>query len=150
MNVPVYLWLGLTVFFIAAEVTTVSLVSVWFIGGALAALLAAALGADVGLQVILFFAVSGILLLLFRPLAKKYFTPRITRTNADRLIGKEALVCETIDNLHETGAIRISGVEWTARTADNAVIEKGQRIRVLSIEGAKVFVEPAEESAVKI
>ena len=147
MNIAVYIWLGVMLLFILAEAATVSLVSVWFIGGALAAAVTALLGAGAAVQIIVFFTVSAALLLLLRPIAKKHFTPKITKTNADRILGKEALVCETVDNLHETGAIRIGGVEWTARTKDGAILEKGSRIRVLSIEGAKVYVEPAEKTA---
>ena len=146
MNTAVYLWLGLVIFFVLAEITTVNLVSVWFIAGALGALVAALLGGSFVLQLVIFFVISAVLLLLLRPLAKKYFTPKITKTNADRLIGKEALVTERIDNLRETGAIKIGGVEWSARSKDGQPIDAGTRIRILSIEGAKVCVAPAEET----
>ena len=51
------LWLILLVAFAIVEGVTVSLVSVWFIGGAAAALIAALCGAEVWLQVVLFFGV---------------------------------------------------------------------------------------------
>lgn len=113
-----FLWLALIVVFAVIEGATTALTTVWFIGGALAALAAALLHAELWLQITLFFAVSVVLLTALRPLVKKYLRPRTVRTNAAGNIGREAIVTEAIDNLHETGAVRLSGVEWTARSAD--------------------------------
>ncbi len=70
------------------------LTSVWFAVGALGALIAAGFGAALWLQVVVFLALSGVTLLLVRPLAKKFLTPRYQATNADRVIGATALVTE--------------------------------------------------------
>lgn len=110
----VYVWLGLIVAFIAVEAATVNLMSIWFIGGSVAGLVCAILGAPTLLQFAVFILVSALLLALLRPLLKKYLRVKPSRTNADRLLGQEALVTEDIDNLRETGAIRINGVLWTA------------------------------------
>jgi len=142
MTTAVYCWIGAVVFFVVLEAATVSLVSVWFIGGSLAALLASALGASVGLQLGVFVAVSAVLLALLRPLVKKYAAPRRVRTNADRLIGQQALVTERIENLKEQGAIKINGVLWTAKSVDNSVIDEGSLVKITRLEGAKVYVEP--------
>ena len=75
-----------------------------------------------------------------RPLAKRYINPRTQRTNADRLVGREAIVTETIDNLASTGQASIAGQVWTARGEDNTPIEAGTRVRVLRIEGVKLIV----------
>ena len=107
----VYVWLGLIVAFIAVEAATVNLVSIWFIGGAVAGLVCAILDVSALLQWTVFIAVSAGLLALLRPVLKKYLRVKPTRTNADRLVGQEALVTEQIDNLRETGAIRINGVD---------------------------------------
>ena len=139
----VYLWLGLIVAFIAVEAATVNLVSVWFIGGAVAGLICEIFGASALLQVTVFLLVSAVLLALLRPVLRKYLRVKPTRTNADRLIGQEALVTEPIDNLRETGAIRINGVLWTAKSLDDAQIPTGTRVTIERIEGAKVYVKPA-------
>jgi membrane protein implicated in regulation of membrane protease activity len=144
MKSAIYYWIAAVVIFAIVEGATVSLVSVWFIGGSLAALLAAALGASVGLQLGIFVAVSAILLALLRPFVKKYAVPHRTRTNADRLIGRQALVTEQIENLKETGAIKINGVLWTAKSTDNSVIPVGAAVTITRLEGAKVYVEPVE------
>ena len=138
------LWLILLVAFAIVEGVTVSLVSVWFIGGAAAALIAALCGAELWVQVVLFFTVSILLLLCLRPLSKRLIKQKKVATNADSNIGKEAVVTERIDNLQGSGAVRISGVEWSARSADGSEIEKGAVVRVLRIEGVKVCVERAD------
>lgn len=135
------IWLVLLIAFAFAEGVTVALVSVWFMGGALVALVAALCGAELWLQVVLFFAVSILLLLCLRPLSKRLLKQKKVATNADSNIGKEAVVTEHIDNLQGSGAVRISGVEWSARSADGSKIEKGAVVRILRIEGVKVCVE---------
>ena len=140
------LWLMLLVAFAIVEGVTVSLVSVWFIGGAAAALIAALCGAEVWLQVVLFFGVSIVLLLCLRPLSKRLLKQKKVATNADSNIGKEAIVTEEIDNLQGKGAVKIAGVEWSARSEDGSVIEKDAVVRILRIEGVKVCVQRAQET----
>lgn len=138
------IWLILLIAFVMAEAATVSVVSLWFAAGALAALIAAMLGAQLWLQVVLFAVVSAVLLVALRPWIKKFFTPKLTRTNVDAMIGKEALVTVAIDNIQATGQIKLGDVEWTARSTDGAPIAVGTRVRVDKIEGVKVFVTPLE------
>ena len=88
-------------------------------------------------------SVSALMLALLRPVLKKYLRVKPTKTNADRLLGQEALVTEDIDNLRETGAIRINGVLWTAKSVDDTQIPSGSRVVIARIEGAKVYVKPA-------
>ena len=143
------LWLALLIVFAVLEASTVSLVSIWFMGGALTALIAALCGAEIWLQIILFFVVSIALLLCLRPLSKKLLKKRKVATNAYSNIGKTAVVTETIDNLRGTGAVKISGVEWSARSVDDSVLEKDAVVRILRIEGVKVCVERAEKEEEK-
>jgi len=138
------LWLVLMVVFILIEVSTVSMVSIWFAGGALTALIANLCKAQLWLQVVLFAVVSAALLLALRPLARKYFTPRLTKTNVDAVVGTEGLVIQRIDNLNATGSVKLGGVEWSARSTSGEVLEEGVRIRVDRVEGVKVFVTSVE------
>ena len=140
-------WIIAAVVFAAAEAATVSLVSVWFVGGALLALGAVFLGWGVPAQLAVFVLTSGALLAIFLPLAKKTTKKRRERTNADRLLGRQVLVTEAVDNLHETGAVRVNGVEWTAKAPSDAVIPVGALVTIERIEGAKLYVAPAEEKA---
>ena len=114
--------------------------------GALAALLAALFGAPIWLQLVWFFVISIAALFFTRPLAKKYLNSKTQATNADMYIGKECVVLETIDNVAGTGAVKVSGKVWTARSADGAVIREGARAEALRIEGVKLIVNPIHET----
>ena len=140
-----WIWLATLVIFAVIEASTSALVSLWFVGGALAALIAALFSASIGVQIALFLLVSALLLLSLRPLVRRFFTPKRVATNAQSNVGKVTVVLETVDNLQCTGMVRLSGVEWSARSADGSVLEVGTVVRVIRIEGVKVCVERAEK-----
>ena len=147
MNWAAITWLALLVIFIMAEATTVTITSIWFAAGALVAMIAALLNAQLWLQVVLFFAVSAILLLSLRPLLKKYFTPRLTRTNVDAVIGTQGVVTANIDNIASQGTIKLGAMEWTARSSSGETIPAGTVVKVDRIEGVKAFVTPVAVGA---
>lgn len=135
-------WVAALVVFLIVEAVTAGLVSIWFVFGSLVALICAALGAAVWLQIFWFVIVSVATLVLTRPLVKRYVDSRSVATNADRSIGRAAVVTERIDNLAATGVVKLDGVVWTARSTDDAVaIETGERVTVRAIEGVKLIVE---------
>ncbi len=138
-------WLGLLVLFAVGEAVTVGLTSIWFAVGSLLALVCALLGGPLWLQITLFILASAGSLLAFRPLAHKLINSQVEPTNADRIIGNEAIVTEAIDNLQGVGAVRIAGMVWSARSQDEDPIPAGTLVRVLRIEGVKVYVEKIEE-----
>lgn len=140
----IVLWTALLLMFIAIEAITVSLVSAWFAAGALAAMICALLGGEIWLQAVLFFVVSGVMLLLLRPLTKKLFTPKLTKTNVDAVIGSTGKVTIRIDNDAASGQVKLGAMEWTARSTDGTVIEEGTLIAVERIEGVKAFVSPVK------
>ena len=135
-------WFIVMVVFLVAEASSVALLCIWFAGGALAALIATLLGAKLWLQLVLFFLVSGILLAALRPLTKKYWKPRMTKTNVDALVGAQGYVTAEIDNLNATGQVKLGGMEWTARSESGEVIAKGTLVQVARIEGVKAIVSP--------
>ena len=141
------LWLIVMIAMILIEAAVPGLVSIWFALGALAALIGAALHAQIWLQILLFVAVSFIALLVTRPLAKKYINSRTQPTNADMIIGKECLVTEEISNLAGTGAISVAGKIWTARSKeDGQVIPTDSLVVVEKIEGVKAIVKKMEQN----
>ena len=140
-----YVWLALAVVFLIVEAASVSVVSLWFAFGALAAMIAGFCGGEVWLQVVLFFAVSAVTLALLRPFVKRYLQPRQTKTNVDSLLGAEGLVTEDVDNLSGRGQIKIGGMYWTARSSSDVQIPQGTLIRIDRIEGVKAFVTPVTE-----
>ena len=147
MNWAAIIWLALLVVFLIAEASTVTMVSLWFAAGALGAMLIAMLQGTVWLQITVFVLVSLILLALLRPLARKHFTPKLTATNVDSVIGSQGLVTVAIDNVNAAGQVKLGGMEWTARSSSGEPIAAGTRIRVDRIEGVKVFVSPVEVAA---
>ena len=140
-----YLWIVLAIAFLIVEFGTVTLVSVWFVAGSLAALAAYYLGAPLWAQVLVFAVVSLAMLLLLRPFLRKFVDPHKVPTNVDAMIGKEALVTEEIDNLLGVGAVKVGGVLWTARSANGAHIPVGTVVTVQAVEGVKALVVPAPE-----
>ena len=139
-----WIWLAAIVVFAVAEASTSALVSLWFIGGSVAALIAALCHAPLWLQFVLFVAVSALLLFALRPLVRSRLSRRITPTNAERNVGQIAIVTEAIDNVRSLGAVRLSGVEWSARSADGSEIPCNVPVRVVRVESAKLIVERSE------
>ena len=140
---PTILWLVALVVFLVVEGLTVGLVSIWFSAGALAALLLSLWVENIWAQIACFLAVSALCLAAFRPLALKYLNPaRRTPTNADRVLGMEGMVTQAIDNLRSTGTVQVRGMDWSARSAGEETIPAGTRVRVVRLEGVKLFVEP--------
>lgn len=141
------IWLGLMVLFLLIEAGTVALVSLWFAAGALAAILVSLLGGKLVIQGVVFLVVSCVLLALARPVLRKYYTPRITRTNVDSLPGSLGLVTADIDNVVGAGEVKLGAMTWTARSTDGSPIPAGTQVRVDRIEGVKAFVSPLRVGA---
>ena len=132
-------WLVLAIVFAAVELATVGLVSIWFAAGAFAALLVAVLHGNLILQVIVFLAVSIVLLVSTRSWAKKYLNSKIQKTNVDSVIGEKTRLTERVSNLDQTGKAVVLGQEWTARAAhDNEIIEQGELVEVVAVSGVNL------------
>ena len=145
MNQVVF-WLILLIILVAIEIATMGLTTIWFAGGAFVAIIAAALNTPLYVQITLFLIVSVVLLLFTRPIAMKYFNKDRIKTNAESLIGKQAVVTEDIDNLRAVGLVSINGQEWTARNVvDGMKIPKGTVVIVRAISGVKLIVEERRE-----
>ena len=149
MNV-IYTWLLLIAAFLLIEALTAGLTTIWFAGGAAAALICTFLGGPIWLQTGIFASVSLILLLVTRPLALKHMRRGAGETSLDRMIGQEALVTEKIDNLRGTGEVQVEGQFWMARSADaDQIIEKGEVTTICSIKGVKLIVRPQTKQSKK-
>ncbi len=135
-----YVWLFLTILFGALEAVTVQIVSIWFAGGSVCAIIAYALGASETVQVIVFVISSAILLLLTRPFVKKMTKGQKVNTNADSLIGKTAVVTKKTDELGLSGEAKVAGSIWTICSSDGTPIEENEKVTVEKIEGVKLIV----------
>lgn len=142
MNPMAILWAVLLVAFVAVEAFTVSMVSVWFAFGAVAAMIVSLLNGELWLQVAVFVVVSGITLALLRPLSQKYMKPRIQPTNVDALVGMIGVVEEAVDAM--TGRVKLGDVSWSAR-CEAGSLNPGSYVRVEKVQGTKLFVMPVKE-----
>ena len=135
-----WVWIGLIVVTAAVEAATVQRVTVWFAVGGVAGRSAYASVREIWLQILIFAIVSAVALAVTRPLVKKFTNGRRMPTNADRFIGEKAVVTEKIENDLSKGAVKIGGLEWTARSVDSETAEVGEQVTVEAIEGAKLIV----------
>ena len=136
------IWLIVFVACIVIEIVTMGLTTIWFAGGALFAAAGAALGAPLWLQILLMVAVSLVLLYFTRPIAVKYFNKDRVRTNAESLVGQQAIVISEIDNLQGVGQVTVGGQEWSARTTTEGVkLPVGSVVVIRAISGVKLMVE---------
>lgn len=136
------IWLIIFVACIVIEIISMGLTTIWFAGGALIAAVAAALGIPLWIQIVLFVLVSLVLLYFTRPIAVKYFNKDRVKTNAESLVGKQAIVISEIDNLQGIGQVTVEGKEWTARTiTDGVTLPTGSVVVIRAISGVKLMVE---------
>ena len=135
----IFFWLIALVAFLIIEIITLGLTTIWFAAGALISFIAAWLGQPLGVQLVLFFVVSFILLIFTRPVVQKRLNGSRVRTNVNSMI-------ELIDNFNETGCIVVDGMEWTARAAEEGKrIQAGRKVVIQEIRGVKAIVNPVSD-----
>jgi membrane protein implicated in regulation of membrane protease activity len=142
---PIY-WLIVLAVLIFIEIFTLGLSTIWFAGGALVAFIVSLFYDSLPVEIILFLVVSFALLYFARPVVLKYFNPKRTKTNYEGVIGKEALVIMTIDNGNAAGQVSVDGQEWSAKSLNGDVIEKGSKVKIQGITGVKLVVTAGRES----
>jgi len=142
---PEIVWLIILALCLLVEIATLGLVTIWFAGGALVTFFVAMATDSLLIQMLVFLVVSLLLLFFTRPIAKKFYNSKRTKTNVESVIGEQCKVTETIDNFNGTGTVLLNGLEWTARSKDETVIEAGARVKVCVVDGVKVIVEKVTE-----
>jgi membrane protein implicated in regulation of membrane protease activity len=145
--VPAWLlWLIASGLFAAGEMASLDLVLLMFAGGALGGMTVALLGGATVLQMIAFIVVSGLLLVLIRPIAKNHLVNRtpLQLDGVDTLIGRTAKVTRAVDS--SGGRIRMGADEWTARSQQSGeAFAVGDTVRILEVDGATAVVGDALE-----
>lgn len=141
--VAALLWFALAVLLAIAEMFTATLLLIMFAAGAVAAAIAALLGAGLVGQGVTFAVVSALSLAALRPIIKKHMLPAIA--GADETIGIKALEGAPGKVLEQVtqggGLVQVEGELWTARVFDaTQVIEPGERIRVIEVRGTTAMV----------
>lgn len=136
-------WIAVGVLLAVAELFTMTLVLVMLAGGAFAAALAAALGADVPVQALVFAVVSAASLLAVRPVIQRHRRSALESGEepfgVEAMSGATGLVLEQVDADH--GMVKVDGELWTARAYDaSQVIGPGERVRIIEVKGATAMV----------
>ena len=139
-----YFWIAAVIVLLTVEVATMQLVTIWFAVGAAAGLIAYLCDCSLTTQIVLFVAVSAVALAVTRPFVKRFAHKEIDHTNADRCIGKTALVVEGIDNTAGKGAVKVNGSVWTARSADGNPVGENEQVIIEKIDGVKLIVKKQE------
>ena len=141
-------WLLIAIVAAIIEGLTCDLVSIWFVPGALAAMLLSFFVDLIWLQITVFLILSILSLVLAKTVFKRYLPQsRPQNLNADALIGMHAVVQEEINNLYETGSVKVNGLVWSARSvAEGDMIPAGSIVTVREIRGVKLICEWSDRS----
>ncbi len=137
-----YIWAVVTVIAIITETIIADLVTIWFIPAGILSLILSLLPIKIPvyLQVAIFFAVSIGLVVMSKTIFKELFKKKpLVRTNLDAVIGKDAVVIETINNLEGKGAVKVGGKVWSAVSEDDSIIKENELVIVKEIRGVKLI-----------
>ncbi len=137
------LWIAVTAAAVVIETQTCDLESIWFVPGAVVALILSLIPLSFWVQLVVFMALSAVSLIVFNLFFKKRLRPKAeVKTNVDALIGAHCIVEEEINNLYEKGSVKVRGLIWTARSANDAVIiPAGSLVTIVNISGVKLICE---------
>lgn len=144
----IVIWVIVIALAIVFEEQTAQLVSIWFGVAAIGGIICVLAGVDIIIQIVVFAALSLILIFLSRPLAKKMMQNTEIKTNADRLIGMKGRLTKAITE-DEKGEIKIDYQRWTAVSVDNKPINENELVVVKEIQGNKLVVDLIEEIKIK-
>ncbi len=143
MDYMVWIWLSAAVALFILEMCTTDLVSIWLSIGALLTTVIVAIFPKIPIpwQIFMFIVFSAIMLLLTRKFVKKFLArTKEQATNLELYYDKTAIVVEEINNVNATGAVKINGLVWTARSENNEIIEKDAVVIFKKIDGNKAIV----------
>lgn len=133
-------WSALFIVMCIVEANTANLTTIWFAAGALVTLIAIAIGIPPAWQIPVFVISSAVFVLLTRPIVKKKLMKDKEKTNLDMVVGKAAIVRESITPDKFSGMVTVGGKMWSAVSADGGIIEEGEEVSVEAIDGVKLVV----------
>lgn len=139
-----WVWFVVAALFVVGEIFTAAFFLLWFGVGAGVAGLLALVGAGMIWQLVVFVVVSLVLFLISRRFAERVSEEQPPGIGADRFKGRDGVVIERIDNLENTGRVRLDREEWRAESEGGAVLEPGTAIRVTDVSGTHVVVKAVE------
>ena len=141
-----YIWIAVICVAALVEAFTMQMVSIWFVAGGIVSLILYFCEVSYEIQIIIFIAVSIILLISLRKLCLKFLLKNTDeKTNIDSLIGREAKLLKSI-SLGELGEVKLGDVVWTATTKDETPLSAGTLIKIVQVQGNKLIVQPIEST----
>jgi len=144
---PRWIWVALVIIFAIIEALTLGLTTIWFAIGALVTVFLSFLPIPMPYQILIFLAISAVLLFFTRPIALKKLKIGREKTNVDSLVGKHALVLKQITEF-DRGEVKIDGQIWSARLEERTVspLIEGSKCEVVRIEGVQVVVRQVKDT----
>jgi membrane protein implicated in regulation of membrane protease activity len=139
------MWMAVAALFVIGEIFTAGFFLFWFGVGAAVAGILALLGFSTAWQWGSFAVISGVLFAISRKFAEKFTKAQPPGIGADRFIGKTGVVLEEVDNIKNTGRVRIGKDEWRADSDSLEVIAVGKSVRVTKLEGTHLVVTVLKE-----
>jgi inner membrane protein len=142
MDIQIWmLWMIFAALMIVGEIFTAGFFVLWFGVGAIVAGILALLGFSTGWQLGSFVAVSFVLLLVSRRFADKISKPQPDGIGADRFVGQTGFVLEAIDNLANTGSVRVGQEKWRAESYNKKTIPAKSSVTVVETSGTHLIVK---------
>lgn len=142
-----WIWLGVTLLAIVAELFTTELISIWFVGGGIVAIILSffeSIGWE--WQLLAFVLVTALLITLLRPVVKKYFTKNNdNNTNIEALKSRKVRMLSTA-TFDQLGTAKINGIVWSVKSQDDETLEEGSIVEVVEVSGTKLIVKKCDES----
>jgi len=139
-------WAVAFVVLVVIELATVGLTTIWFAAGSIVSLVLSLFKVPEWVQIVVFFAVSILLLVFTRPLLKNLLKKKPQPMNTDRVLNRKCIVTEKIDGLSGNGCVKIDGILWSAKAEkEDDEIEVGTKVIVKGVDGVKVIVAIAED-----
>ena len=141
----IYVWLAVTAFALIIEFVTADMVTIWFAGGGLVAMILAACGLEWYVHVPVFIVVSFAAMLVFRKMVIEKLGKGEVKTNAETAVGKDFTLISPI-SFGQAGSIKINGVVWNAvGENEDEVIDAGSIVTIKAIKGNKYIVKKKDE-----
>jgi membrane protein implicated in regulation of membrane protease activity len=132
-------WIAFALAMAVVEVASVAFYAAFLALGAIAAAVAALLGANVYLQAGVFLAIALVGILVVRPALVRRRAPPVV-SGARGMIGQTGIVVEPIKGEHVAGHVRLAGESWPAVSADGKPIAAEETVTVIEIRGSTLVV----------
>lgn len=111
--------------------------------GTLAAAIFAFFGFSIEIQLIVFSLVTLASIFAVRPFMLKYAHKKNghIKTNVDALVGKTAIVKQTINNSNNEGRVVVEGDDWKAQTENDEIVESGRKVEIVKVDSTLLIVK---------